>query len=92
MKKEYVTFVRSFQGLPEGKELELTVRDLSPGPRKYNARVVKAILSRSPEKMPGDVLWLRSWTGFLHPHPWAIRIVQELGECLDKPPYSDITR
>lgn len=78
---EYLTFVRNLDELLEGEEVELVVKDLSPGQRKYEARHVKAVVSRSPQSMPGaDTLRIRFSTGLLHPQPWVIRIVAELGQ------------
>jgi phenylphosphate carboxylase gamma subunit len=81
MKKSYDTFVRSLKELPEGQEVELLIRDLTPGMHKYDSRYVRAIISSSPEKLPtGDILWLRLERGTLHPQPWTIKITEELGE------------
>lgn len=81
MKREYVSFIPDIKDLIENQEVTLTIKDLTPGPRKYDARIVKAILASSPTGLPdGDVLWVRSWTGVLYPQPWAIRIVEELEE------------
>lgn len=88
MPREYETFVSKPEILPESGETKLAVKDLTPGPRKYDCRIVKAIVSRDPEKLPGaDVLWLRSLVGKLFPNPWAIKIVQELGDSIPWPPY-----
>ena len=89
MKKEYVTWLIRDEHLAEGRELELTIRDLTPGREKYSGRNVKAILSRSPDKLPdGDILWIRSGTGVLHPEPWAIKITGDLGEFLSRSPFN----
>ncbi|MFQ5826199.1 MAG: phenylphosphate carboxylase subunit gamma [Dehalococcoidia bacterium] len=90
MKKEYVTFVTDIDDLVQGQEVQLTIRDLSPGPRKYDARVVRAVVSSSAAQLPqGDVLRVRSWTGALYPQPWAIQITEELGECLPGRPHGE---
>ena len=90
-KKEYEIFVQNIQEkLPEGKETVITIKDLTPGPRKYENRIVKAIVSRSLEKLPdGDILRVRSWTGIPYPEPWAIKIVEEVGELLDGVPHGE---
>ena len=88
MKKEYQVFIDDFK---EGEEIELNIKDLTPGPGKYDSRIVKAILYSSPEKLPdGDIVWLRSRSGFLHPKPWAMKITRELGAYISQPPYSDL--
>ncbi len=81
MKKEYDTFVDTLSQLQEGEECELAIRDCET----YEARVVKATISSSPEKLPdGDTLWVRFSRGQLSPEPWAIKITQELGSLLEK--------
>jgi hypothetical protein len=81
MSQEYDTFVESLGDLPDGGEVRLTVRDLAPGRRKYDARYVRAIVASSPEKLPdADVLRVRFLRGYLHPRPWAIKILEELGD------------
>jgi hypothetical protein len=81
VKKEYDTFVNTLAELREGEEVELAIRDLE----SYEARVVKATLSKSPEKLPdADTLWIRFSRGQLSPEPWAIKIIQDLGSLLEK--------
>ena len=80
-KKEYLTFVGKLESLPQGEEIELLIKDLSPTRQKYDARYVKAIVSSDPEKIPdGDVLQIRGWVGVPYPKPWAIKILREVGE------------
>ena len=81
MRKEYDTFVDKLSDLMEKREVELTVRDLTPNRHKYESRYVRAIPSSSVDQLPeGDVLWIRFGMGFKHPEPWAIKITGELGE------------
>ncbi len=81
MAKKYLVFVDSLKDLPEDKEVELTIKDLTPGRRKYDARYVRARISSSPAKLPGaDNLQVRFRMGVLHPDPYAIKITKELGE------------
>lgn len=90
MGKEYETFVKSTDALPEGQEVQLTIRDLTPGPRKYECRVVKAIVYNSPEKLPGgDILRVRSWTGVLYPQPRVMKIVKEVGDIVPGIPHGE---
>ena len=91
MKKEYVTWFDDPPGLPEGEEVKLTIRDLTPGREKYQARHVRAILSRSPGKLPeADTLWIRSGAGAMKPDPWSIKVTEDLGEYLHGTPYHEI--
>ena len=91
MSKEYEAFFKDIDQLTDGAEVELNIKDLTPGPRKYDSRLVKAILFSSPEQLPqGDTLWLRSYGGIRHTKPWAMKITQELGESIPVPPFSDM--
>ena len=91
MRKEYQAFVADFNQITDGEEIELNIKDLTPGPRKYDSRLVKAKLFSSPDELPdGDILWLRSHSGYLYPKPWAMKITQELGDYVQVPPYSDV--
>jgi hypothetical protein len=90
MSKEWVIFVSRMEDLADDRESVLTIRDLSPGPRKYNAKVVRARVSSMPENIPdGEVLWVRSWIGHLHPEPWAIRIIEEVGDYIPGIPHGE---
>lgn len=91
MAKEYLVFVEDMKKeLLEGREILLTIKDLTPGKRKYENRIVKAIVSSLPDKLPGsDVLRVRSWTGVLYPQLWAIKIIEEIGEVLPGVPHGE---
>ncbi len=83
MGKEYDTFVLvALSDLVEGKEIELNIRDLTPGPRKYEGKLVKAMVSSSPTQF-SDRLWIRFNRGWRHPEPWSIKILEEI-----KPPWA----
>jgi len=86
---EYECFVRNFSDLQEGATVVLTLRSLSPGRRKYNARVVRARVSRVAEA-GRDILWARCMVGAKDPQPWSVQIVDELGPTVPGQPYSDI--
>ncbi|UCG65266.1 MAG: phenylphosphate carboxylase subunit gamma [Deltaproteobacteria bacterium] len=90
-KKEYLAWVKDLKELPQGEEIKLTIRDLTSGQRKYEARNVRAILYSSPEKLPdGDTLRFRSPVGVLLPDSWVIKITEELGEYLRGTPYQEV--
>jgi phenylphosphate carboxylase gamma subunit len=81
-KKEYDTFVLTDLALvPEEQELELIVRDLTPGDRRYKYRsaYVTALVSKSEAKYP-DRLWIRLGKGQLQEKPWSVKIVKELNK------------
>lgn len=86
-KKEYLTFA-DIQELVEGKELTLAIRDLTAGKNKYDCRYVKARIYASKGKSSqGDILWVRSWSGFLYPQPLSINITEESGEVIPGRPH-----
>ena len=90
MKREYVAFVRRLAVLREGKQV-LFIKDLTPGPRKYDTKLVRAELSGNAGKLPdGDLLRIRSETGYLHPEPWAIKILEELPPYVPGQPWQDL--
>lgn len=90
MKKEYLTFVSNLGDLVENQEMELAVKDLTPGPRKYNTKIVRAIISSSRDLLPdGDNLFIRSWLGILYPQTWAIKILGEAGDFLSGQPHGE---
>jgi hypothetical protein len=79
--KIYDTFHDEPEKIPQMEEIDITIRDLSPGKEKYSSRYVKAIISRDPEKLPdGDELLIRYQRGGLFPEKWKIKILEELGE------------
>ena len=88
MPQEFLTFVRRFSDLSVGRRI-LYVKDLTPGPAKYDTRLVLATLDR--ESRGGmDILWVRSETGVLSPKTWGIRIIQELVDQVWGAPWSDV--
>ena len=90
MKREWVTYVRRLADLGEGEEL-LFIKDLTPGPRKYDTKLVRAELSRNAAKLPDrDTLWIRSETGYLHPEPWSIKILEALPPYVPGQPWQDV--
>lgn len=90
MKKEYQTFVRQFKDLKESRQ-ELFIKDLTPGPRKYDTKHVLAEVSSTPEKMTdGALLRIRSESGILFPQVWGIKILKELPECVPGHPWEDV--
>jgi len=86
---EYETFVRDPAATMSGREVVLTLRDLTPGRKKYRGLNVRAVVSRPPQ--PGEPrLWLRSIVGIREPQPCSVRVVEELPETFAAEPYSDL--
>jgi len=81
-RKEYDTFILTDpEGVPEEKETEMIVRDLTPVDRRYKYRsaFVTALVSKSESKYP-DRLWIRLGKGQLQEKPWSIKILKELNK------------
>jgi phenylphosphate carboxylase gamma subunit len=81
-RKEYDTFVLTdLQLLPEDKEVEIIVRDLTPEDRRYKYRsaYVSAMLSKSESTYP-DRLWIRLGRGQLQEKPWSIKVIKEVNK------------
>ena len=88
MANEYETFVRDRARILSGKEVVLTLRDLTAGRKKYKGINVRAVVSQPP-KANEPVLWIRSVVGVKDPAPCSVRIVEELPEVFKAEPYSD---
>jgi phenylphosphate carboxylase gamma subunit len=81
-RKEYDTFILIDPAMvPEEKEMELIVRDLTPTDRRYKYRsaFVTALVSISESKYP-DRLWIRLGRGQLQEKPWSLKILKELNK------------
>lgn len=79
--KIYDTFNDEPEKIPQMKEIDITVRDLSPGNEKYCSKYVRAIISKDPAALPdGDELMIRYQRGELLPEKWRIKIIKEIGE------------
>jgi len=80
--KEYDTFILiDLAMVPEEKETEMIVRDLTPADRRYKYRsaYVTALVSKSESKYP-DRLWIRLGKGQLQEKPWSIKVLKELNK------------
>jgi hypothetical protein len=90
MAKEYLTYVRKFADIKEDTR-KIFLKDLTPGPKKYNTRLVKAEIYFNYDEAAGmDKLWVRSETGVLDSRPKGIKILEELGEYVQGRPWSDV--
>ena len=88
MAKQWQTFVRQFEDMKEG-ERKLFIKDLSPGPRKYDTKLVRALIKKSSQSMP-DVLVVRSESGETAPQAWSISILEELSPWVPGKPWEDL--
>lgn len=90
MSTGYETFVRDPAQLREGRRVLLVLRDLTPGRRKYFARHVVGIVSRTPDADGGAVpLTVRSAAGNRFPGAWYVRVVEQLPSRVPGAPYED---
>jgi hypothetical protein len=81
-RKEYDTYVLTDLALvPEDKEMEMILRDLTPSDRRYKYRsfFVSAVVSKDDKKYP-DKLWVRLGRGQLQEEPWSVKIVKEVNK------------
>ncbi len=81
-RKEFDTFVLTDLGMvPEDKEMELILRELTPKDRRYKYRsfYATALISRAETKYP-DRLWIRLGRGQLQEKPWSVKIVKEINK------------
>ncbi len=90
MAREWQTFVRKFSDMKEGN-VKLFIKDLTPGPRKYDTKFVEAQVAKSKRALPdGDLLYVRSESGLKIPEPWYIKIIQELPPFVPGKPWEDV--
>jgi hypothetical protein len=81
-RKEYDTYVLTDLALvPEDKETEMILRDLTPSDRRYKYRsfFASAVVSKDESKYP-DKLWVRLGRGQLQEKPWSVKILKEVNK------------
>jgi hypothetical protein len=81
-RKEFDTFILTDLGMvPEDKEMELILRELTPKDRRYKYRSFYAtvLVSKSEAKYP-DQLWIRLGRGQLQEKPWSVKIIKEINK------------
>lgn len=90
MTKEWQTFVGKFSDLKEGI-VKIFIKDLTPGPRKYDTKFVRAIVKKSKDAFSDcDILYIRSESGLKAEEPWYIKILEELPEYVEGKPWEDV--
>ena len=88
-RQQWMAWLENLDEIKGPTEITVTIRDLTPGRHKYEARNVVAVVSPTP--IPdGDVLWARYANGRLFPQPWSIKIVKDLPEFFPGRPYSGV--
>jgi hypothetical protein len=90
MAREWQTFVRKFDDMKEGR-VKLFIKDLTPGPRRYDTKFVEAEVAKSKGALPdGEPLTIRSESGLRTPEPWYIKIIRELPPFVPGKPWEDV--
>lgn len=88
-RKQWMAWLENPDSVKGPQDMTLTIRDMTPGRHKYEARNVQATVS--PTEMPdADVLWVRYANGRLITRPWTIKIIKELPEFFPGRPYAGI--
>jgi hypothetical protein len=81
-KKEFDTYVLTdLASVPEDKEMEMILRELTPADRRYKYRgfFASVMVSRNEKKYP-DKLWVRLGRGQLQEKPWSVKILKEVNK------------
>lgn len=74
---QWEVFVADLAELPEGKDLELTIRTLDPGIHKYTYKRAKVRVSSQLDALP-DQLQVRYGRGQLAPKRFSIQVLEEI--------------
>ena len=74
---QWEVYVADLSELPEGRDLELTIRTLEPGIHKYTYKRTKVRLSKTLDELP-DQLQVRFGRGQLAPQRFSIRVIEEV--------------
>lgn len=74
---QWEVFVSDLSELPEGRDVELTIRTLESGIHKYTYKRARVRLSKSPDELP-DRLQVRYGRGQLAPQRFSMRVLEEV--------------
>lgn len=82
MPKKYITYVSNLKDLELGKEKTLMIKDLTPGPYKYEGRYVKGLIyQEKPSGKKANLLWIRHGSGaYLIKDPYYLLITEAMGD------------
>jgi hypothetical protein len=80
----YIKYLREHMAeIEEGRPITIQVTDREI----FEQRVVKAIIARSPDKLPeGEDLWIKNEREEIDPVPWRIKIIEESSDLFIRPP------
>ncbi|GAB1390971.1 MAG: hypothetical protein AMXMBFR78_14230 [Rubrivivax sp.] len=74
---QWEVFISDLAELPEGKDLELTIRTLDPGIHKYTYKRAKVRVSATLDALP-DSLQVRYGRGQLAPQRFSVKVLEEV--------------
>ena len=73
------------------KDKNILIKNLTPGPKKYDTKRVRAKVAKSKTSLTGgDVLWIRSESGLKASDPWYMEILDELSESIPGRPWENV--
>ncbi|MDT3701420.1 MAG: phenylphosphate carboxylase subunit gamma [Thermincola sp.] len=76
---KYDVYVTNLNQLPEGQELQIQVRDLTPGTHKYSQKWVKCLVSPDAAAYP-EKLMIRFGQGQPNDQPYSIKVIEEINK------------
>lgn len=74
---QWEVFVADLNELPEGRDLELTIRTLDPGIHKFTYKRAKVRVSQDLSALP-DKLQVRYGRGQLAPQKFSVKVLEEV--------------
>lgn len=74
---QWEVFVADLAELPEGSDLELTIRTLEPGIHKFTYKRAKVRVSKDLNALP-DQLQVRYGRGQLAPQKFSVKVLEEV--------------
>lgn len=77
MRNMWEVFVMNMSELAEGENLELSIRTLNPGTRKFTYKRVQCQVSATADKF-ADELQVRMGRGQLSPNKYSIKVMEEI--------------
>lgn len=80
---KYDIYANSLDLLPEGKELEFQVRDLTPGIHRYSQKWVKCLVS-SDANAYSEKLMIRDGQGRIYDKTYSIKVLEEINKIPSK--------
>ena len=78
MANVYQCFIpNQLSDLTQDKAIELNISSLEEGRYKYEAKIVKCMISSDKDRY-SDQLWIRFMKGQMHTEPWSLKILEKV--------------